>query len=120
MNGISIKHLTICGILLFSLVYADEERGNEPVVVYLDLIQHEDQITVVGEVTPHEDITGARARVYIFRTDRSLVYTLLDTAVDLSAANTVTLKDLNNGEDITFSMEYLYNKMIRQAQGIKR
>jgi hypothetical protein len=28
MNGISMKYLAICGILLFSLVYADEERGN--------------------------------------------------------------------------------------------
>jgi hypothetical protein len=28
MNGVSIKYLTICGILLFSLVYADEERDN--------------------------------------------------------------------------------------------
>jgi hypothetical protein len=112
MNGISLKYLTVCGILLFSLVYADEERDNEPVIVHLDLIQHEDQITVVGEVTPHEDITGARARVYIFRNDGSLVYTLLDTAVDLSATNIVTLKDLNNGEDITFSMKYLYGKYI--------
>ncbi|MBU7018649.1 MAG: hypothetical protein HXS44_14160 [Theionarchaea archaeon] len=105
MSGVSIKYLTICGILLFSLVYADEERGNEPIVVYLDLIQNEDQITVVGEITSAKDITGATVRVYIFRSDMSLLCTLLEATANLQATTAVTLEELNNGADIVFSME---------------
>jgi hypothetical protein len=104
--------LMICSILLFSLVQVDETRDNQPVEAHLELIQIENQITVVGEIASLKDISGVRIKVFILRFDRSLVHTLLDTTVNLQETNTMLLKDLNNGKDITFSLEYLYGRYI--------
>ncbi|MGC1122280.1 MAG: hypothetical protein WBA22_14410 [Candidatus Methanofastidiosia archaeon] len=76
------------------------------------MIQNGNLVTVVGSVISTRDITGIGIRGYILRSDRSLVHILFDSTVNLQAANTITLKDLNNGEDITFSLEYLYGKYI--------
>ena len=112
MNGISAKYAAICGILLFSLMQTDETRDNQSVDVQLDLVQNKNEITVVGETTSNRDIVGARIRVFILRIDRSLLHTLLDSTVNLQVASLIMLKDLNNEEDITFSLEYLYGKYI--------
>jgi len=112
MNGISVKYVAICGILLFSLIQTDETRDNQLIEAHLDLIKNENQIAVVGSVISTRDTTGARIRVYILRFDRSLVHTLLDSTVNLQVASSIMLKDLNNGEDITFSLEYLYGKYV--------
>jgi hypothetical protein len=112
MNGISLKYIVVVSILLISLIQADEKRENQSIEAHLDLIENENQITVVGSVISNRGITGARIKGYILRSDRSLVYTLLDSIANLQATNTMTLKDLNNGEDITFFSEYLYGKCV--------
>jgi hypothetical protein len=100
MNRISIKYIIICGFLLFSLVQANRDGDNPSVKVHLDLIQNENEIRVVGDVTSTIDSAGVRIKVYILRSDRSLVHTLFDSTLNLYKANTMTLKDMNNGEDI--------------------
>ncbi|MBU7026563.1 MAG: hypothetical protein HXS48_06445, partial [Theionarchaea archaeon] len=112
MNGISVKYAAICGILLFSLMQTDETRDNQSVEAHLDLMKNENQIILVGSVISNRDIVGARIKIYILRFDRSFVHTLLDTTVNLQTTSSMMLKDLNNGEDITFSLECLYGKYI--------
>jgi hypothetical protein len=112
MNRIFLKFVAICGFLLLSFVQANGDRDNPSVEAHIDLIQNGNQITVLGEVTSTIDTTGVKIEGYIFRPDRSLVYTLLDSTANLQATNTMIIKDLNNGEDITFSMEYLYGKYV--------
>ena len=112
MNGISVKYAAVCGILLLSLMQPDGTSENQSVEVHLDLIQDENQITILGSVISFKHIIGARIRVYILRYDRSIVHVLLDSVIDLQATDPVTLKDLNNGNDTTFSLDYLYGKYI--------
>jgi hypothetical protein len=116
MNRISLKYIIICGFLLFSFVQANRDGDNPSVKVHLDLIQNENEIRVVGDVTSTIDSAGVRIKVYILRSDRSLVHTLFDSTLNLQTANTMTLKDMNNGEDITFSTEYLYGGYIVLVQ----
>jgi hypothetical protein len=76
------------------------------------LIQNENRIIIVGSIAFNKDFAGAKIRGCILRSDKSLVHILFDTTVNLQTINTITLKDLNNGEDIAFSMEYLHGKYI--------
>lgn len=110
MNSI-YGRLLILGILLFSLI--QENETPQPIIeAYLDLIQSENQIAVTGSIISDRDMSGLRVSLDILGGDRRFVYNLLDGPLNLLADNPVTLKGLNNGSDITFSLEYLYGVYI--------
>ncbi|MBU7046147.1 MAG: hypothetical protein HXS54_06880 [Theionarchaea archaeon] len=110
MNSI-YGRLLILGILLFSLM--QENETSQPIIeACLDLIQSENQITVTGSVISDGDISGLRVSLDILGGDRRFVYNLLDGPLNLLADNPVTLKGLNDGSNITFSLEYLYGVYI--------
>jgi hypothetical protein len=110
MNSI-FGRLLIFGILLFSLM--QENETPQPIIeAYLDLIQSENQIIVAGSVISDRNMSGLRLSLNILGDDRRFVYNLLYSPLNLQANNPVTLKGLNNGSDITFSLEYLYGEYI--------
>ncbi|KYK37907.1 MAG: hypothetical protein AYK18_18125 [Theionarchaea archaeon DG-70] len=112
MNRVSVKYIVVWGILLLSLMQESGTSSQQQIEAHLDLIQKENHITVAGLIIPNRDIDGVRIVLDILRYDRSHVYTLLDGTINLQTDSPVALKDLNDGNDITFSLEYLYGKYI--------
>ncbi len=112
MNESSVKYVVLCGILLLSSIQENGINRNQPVEARIDLIHKENHIIAAGSIISNRDMNGLRITLDILGDDRRFVYNLLDIPLNLQKENPVTLKDLNNGYDITFSLEYLYGKYI--------
>ncbi|MGD2251222.1 MAG: hypothetical protein PVF58_22725 [Candidatus Methanofastidiosia archaeon] len=112
MKWIFLKYMVIYGILLLCFVQENESNFDQPIEANFDLNQNANQITVVGSIYSTKNIQNVRITIEIFGDDRSFIFNLFDIAYNLPANKSITLREMNNRNDIVFPLEYLYGKYI--------
>jgi hypothetical protein len=106
----------IHGFLFFMLflfpIHNNIIFSSQSIDAQLELTQNENHIVVTGSIGTEMDANGLKVTLDILGDDGRHMFTLLDVNINLDAHEIRTLKDMNNGEDVEFSLEYLYGTYV--------